>query len=389
MAEPGSAFRWQSLRTPLDAPISVLVLMVPVSLWASFDWRFSLAKAVVLLASVAIFYGLVAYASSRKRFRTAVASYLTLGLLVAIVCLLGTDWLPKNPFLSRITSHLPRSFRGWPGAEVGFHPNEVAGVLLLFVPLQWALALRLANNGLLLSWYGSALVFSGVVCTSTLVLTQSRGALLGLAVAVVTIAAWRNRRVRLFVIVLCLAVLLAAAIGGLDVVHLTLRRGIARQVLGRSNWDFRVKVWRAAWWGIQDFPFTGMGLGTFRRVARVLYPVAISPPNYDIAHAHNGFLQAALDLGVPGLLAYTGLWSVAAYMVWTSQVRGEDWQRAAALGLGGCMMSSFVFNLLDTVALGAKGGAPWWMMLGLVASLYRLVLSLPTDRGQVSESLLV
>jgi len=205
----------------------------------------------------------------------------------------------------------------------------------------------------------------------------------------VTIGAWRDRRARLFLIVLCLAALLAVAIGGTGALHLTLRRGVVRPVLGASNWDFRVKVWRAAWWGIQDFPFTGMGLGTFRRVARVLYPVAISPPNFDIAHAHNGFLQAALDLGVVGLLAYTGLWGVAAYMVRASLVGGEAWQTTAALGLGGCLVSSFVFNLLDTIALGAKGGAAWWMMLGLIASLYRLALSPPTGRCQVTESQVV
>ena len=124
LARLGAALRWQSLRTPLDAPICLLVLMVPVSLWASFDWRFSLTRAVVLLASVAAFYGLVAYVSSRMRFRTAVASYLTLGLLVAVVCLFGTNWLPKNPLLSRITGHLPSRFVGGPEQREAFTPTR-------------------------------------------------------------------------------------------------------------------------------------------------------------------------------------------------------------------------------------------------------------------------
>jgi hypothetical protein len=43
------------------------------------------------------------------------------------------------------------------------------------------------------------------------------------------------------------------------------------------------------------------------------------------------------------------------------------------MGLGGSLLSSFVFNLTDTVALGAKPGPAWWMMLGLIVSVFRLV----------------
>jgi putative inorganic carbon (hco3(-)) transporter len=59
---------------------------------------------------------------------------------------------------------------------------------------------------------------------------------------------------------------------------------------------------------IQDFPFTGMGMNVFRKVVPVLYPLFLIGPDIDIGHAHNEFLQAALDLGIPGLIAFLALY---------------------------------------------------------------------------------
>ena len=138
-------------------------------------------------------------------------------------------------------------------------------------------------------------------------------------------------------------------------------------------------MWRAALWGVQDFPFTGMGMGAFRHVAPALYPLAV-PPAYDIAHAHNGFLQAGVDFGLPGLVAYTSIWLLAARLIISSLRRSEGWLQALALGLGGCLVSSVIYNLTDTVALGAKPGPAWWMMLALIVSTHRLVVGCQTEQ---------
>ena len=71
---------------------------------------------------------------------------------------------------------------------------------------------------------------------------------------------------------------------------------------GMGGLGFRQEVWTQAINGIHDFVFTGMGLGTFREIVRILYPLSIDP-GYDIGHAHNFFLQSGLDFGLPGLIA--------------------------------------------------------------------------------------
>lgn len=348
------------------------MLMIPVSLWASFDVRFSLPKAIGLFLGVAVFYVTVGYVRDTKRLIQALLLYFSVGTGVAVLGLVGTKWLYKNPLLSQIVRQLPQLIRGLPGAAEGFHPNEVAGVLLWFVPTQIALLGWLYRHRRFKTWAGIACGFSTPVTISTLILTQSRGGWLGLGVGLALMGAWVDRRVRIGVVLLFVAALATIVLRGPTWVGTVLFGETTSEVFGTLNWAFRVKVWRAALWGISDFPYTGMGLGSFRRVAPILYPLCI-PPSYDIAHAHNAFLQAGLDFGVPGLVAYTSIWLLAAWLITSSMRHTKGWLRALAIGLGGSLASYFVYSLTDTVALGAKPTPAWWMMLGLIVSMVRVV----------------
>ena len=145
-----------------------------------------------------------------------------------------------------------------------------------------------------------------------------------------------------------------------------------------STLNGRLEIWSRALYGIQDFPFTGMGMNNFRVIVHLLYPLFTISPDVDIAHAHNHILQAALDLGLPGAIAYIALWLGAGWMVWrvvrkTAEGRrsGGAEERVLAIGLGGMLAASFTYGLFDAVALGAKPGFIWWFALGLLAALYQ------------------
>ena len=70
----------------------------------------------------------------------------------------------------------------------------------------------------------------------------------------------------------------------------------------------RQEIWSRALYAIQDFPLTGTGPGLFRELVPPLYPLFRLSSDKDIAHAHNQWLQTALDFGLPGLIAYLALW---------------------------------------------------------------------------------
>ena len=55
----------------------------------------------------------------------------------------------------------------------------------------------------------------------------------------------------------------------------------------------------------------------------MLYPLFTVSPDVDIGHAHNEFLQAGLDLGIPGLIAFIALYIGVFWML------ADIWKAAA------------------------------------------------------------
>jgi putative inorganic carbon (HCO3(-)) transporter len=145
----------------------------------------------------------------------------------------------------------------------------------------------------------------------------------------------------------------------------------------------RLEVWNRALYGITDFPFTGMGMNTFRKIVHVLYPLFLNSPDQDVASCHNQFLQTALDLGIPGLVAYMALLGTAIAMgVKVARHARESWIRASAQGLVCGIVAQQIFGITDAIPLGAKVGIFFWVALGLLAAMYRLVHAQTPDQPQ-------
>jgi putative inorganic carbon (HCO3(-)) transporter len=363
-------------RTPLDAAIALLLTMALVTLGVTPAPDLTLPRVLALVWGIAVFYAVEGHVRGERALLMAVGVYLILGAAIAGAGILGTNWLYKLPALGSLVGRLPAVLRGLPGAEAGFHPNEVAGTLAWFVPLQvallafWLAGRWDAGHGRLA---GGLLVGSAGLTLLTLVLTQSRGGWAGVAVALLALLASLGRRGALFAGGLALLALVAAALIGPARLMEALSDDLAQVTVGRLNFPFRLELWRVALCGIADFPFTGMGLGAFRRVARLLYPLNIDP-DYPFGHAHNHLLHTGVELGIPGLIAYLALWLLAAWMVVEACRRTQGWRRALAVGAGGALVAYFVYGITDAVALGAKPGVVFWYLLGLIVALHRLAV---------------
>jgi len=363
-------------RTPLNIALYVLLTMVAVSLYATFDIQFSLGKVSGLLLGVLFYWAVVRWVTTAHRLKIAVAAFLFAGTGLAVIGLLGARWFDKFPLIGAIVSRLPRAIRGIPGAEEGFQPNAVAGCLVLFVPLQAALLFSGAGSRLRGAVPGPRRTFTIVVqslllvlTAGTLLLTQSRGAWLGTAVAVLSFLFWYGKRTRLLAAALVAAsLLLVATLGPQTAANMAISQsgpGMAGNVSGR------VELWSRAVYGIQDFPFTGMGMNAFRKVMPVLYPTFLTSPDFDVAHAHNHLLQAALDLGIPGLVAYLSIWIVAAVvLVRVYRCASDRAVPALAGGLGAGLIAHFSFSMTDAIPLGSKAGV-FWLSLALAVSLHQ------------------
>jgi len=366
-------------RTPFNISLGLLLAMIAVSVFVTFDLRLSLAKVTGLTFGILVFWAVTRWTTTTRRLAAAITAFVFAGAGLAVVGLLGTDWVTKFSLFETIVSHVPKAIRGMPGAEQGFHPNEVAGCLILFVPLQITLLVSGADRWVLREmgwgddrsrWVVCAEIAMLGLTTGTLLLTQSRGAWLGLLVASVAFLAWHSRTTRMAA-VLCLAggIALVAAIGPERAL------GAVISASGRrinSNVSGRVELWSRAISAIEDFPLTGMGMNTFREVLPVLYPTFLTEPTTDVAHAHNQLLQTALDLGVPGLIAYISIWLVAAALL-MDVLRKMDAPvyRSVAGGLGCGLIAYFTFGATDAIALGARVGFLFWFVVALSAVLER------------------
>jgi putative inorganic carbon (HCO3(-)) transporter len=107
----------------------------------------------------------------------------------------------------------------------------------------------------------------------------------------------------------------------------------------------------------------------------------LSDVTTDVVHSHNQLLQMALDVGIPGLIAYLALVIMSLGMCWRIRQSGTPARRLLALGLAGVGVGHQVFGIADAIALGAKVGLFWWWSLALIAVLYSLTVPAPAARG--------
>lgn len=387
-------------RTPLNLTLLLLFIMVLVSLHATYDVAVSLPKVSGMVLGLGAFAA-VAYQGRRPAgWWGGLVVFLVVGLGVAVVGFLGTRWGAKIDGLAPLTAVLQPQIVGLPGAKAGINANEVAGALLWVLPVSLCLAV-LSLTRIRAAWRAlglgtlpllAVLWVAAAALTAVLVLTQSRSAYAGLAIALLVLIGVSLRRTGRLVYAILLSLVLVPLLwfavqvgpgnlwnqwfgdtaGSLDVV---------------AKLSGREVIWHSALQGIHDFALTGMGMNTFRGLVHVLYPL---PGRFtsDIAHAHNEFLQAGLDLGVPGMIAFIALYIGAFAMlfdIWKRSSRTPvdvpgarrraspavgPVARALALGMGGGLLAHAIYGLTDAVALGAKPGILFWMLLGLICGLH-------------------
>jgi hypothetical protein len=290
-------------------------------------------------------------------------------LALALLALLGTDWLAVRLLDQPWYGRLPALLRD-PGDSSPFNPRVMGLALALLAPL--VLALALFGRGARQRLFAGALA---LVMVAVLLLTQSVQAVLGLAAALLFLALWRSRWFLLvlpLILIVAAAAILAYGPQRLVVVLLSDNHPLGIAVVLR--WD----MWSRALAMIRDMPFTGIGLDAFPLVQTGHYPGLLLGPE---PHAHNLYLQAALDLGLPGLIAF--FWLVAALALWLRRGRraadpaGSALLAGSTAGLVAYLVSGFIDTLWAT-----KPNLLFWLLLGLAFSAARPAGGHPTGLGR-------
>ena len=359
-----------SVRTSLDIPLTFMVLMVPVAWLVSARLEVTRVQVYRLALSVAMFYAVVNWITGLERLRWAVRGVLLAGWGVTAAGVLSIPRWPQGKvfFLPRsLLSQLQQVPVKLPDEA---NPNILAGYLILFAVFSWVLwsAPRrtvhwLDRGGGFVTW---------LVITGTSVLFQSRGAVIALVVGTLVYVLLRVGQIdKRFVLGISL-VLVAGAIYG----WLLWRTSVQSLPQWRSAVDALSKrqvIWAHAVYLIQSFAFTGVGLGLFSPVVDVLYPFSFTSPG-QIPHAHNLFLQAAVDFGIPGGVAWGALVIATTWSAWEIYRTGAS-RYVQTLGI--------VFLAVQTTLIvhGMVDAIPWvhsrpvpllWGIWGVLMGAWRL-----------------
>ena len=378
-----SATQTGKLKSPFSGAILCLGGWSILAILVSADPELTVEKAAGLLLGLAIWRWITLFVINKASHQLLIFGYLLIGAGFVGIGFLSVDWLDKVPSLTRIINLFPQQIISFTaiGSGQGVQPNQLAGTLLWLFPVAFGLATSQFLNRQRGLAVGTGLL--GCVFLGILVLSQSRGGWLG-GLAAFGISLWliafitpssnwySKMRWGWPVLVGSSLILLLIVVGPTALGQVWIDPPDETAVGNLGTITFRQEVWIWALQAIHDFSFTGTGLGSFRAIVHRLYPIAI-PVTYDIAHAHNVFLQVALDIGLPGLIFYLSTIGIFMWMGWQVIRLGKSVSiKMFAVGLLASQIGFHVYGLVDTISLGAKPGLLFWMQLGLMWSTWQL-----------------
>ena len=314
------------------------------------------AKWVEMLAVYLLVFATV----ERRHLSWLLAAFLAAGAAQAVLGLVQ--------FIARIG---PEGFLIFDGAAMRAYgtfrqPNPYAGYLGLTLPLAFSLSLgglehltqRHTEAGRPWLWLSAGA--ATLLMLAAAYASQSRGAWLGIALALVTVASVRSRRAAAWFAGLVALGALVAALGSAqllppgvqqrfsDVLPVLQIPNIATAEVTDANFALveRLAHWQAALDMWRDAPWLGVGIGNYAAV----YPAyAVGRWRDPLGHAHNVYLNLGAETGLLGLCAYVTFWLSALWLTASVIRRTQSLPRAIAAGGLGVFVALAVHNSVDNL----------------------------------------
>jgi O-antigen ligase len=361
LALAGGLLGWRKaaplLRTPLDAPILALLGVTLLSALASGDPGTSLRRLAGSWTFLALYVvaGWLRDAERTERFLLLLLPPAVVFGAYGIVQnftgvnLFGSGGAMHSLVLGERRVFLPRG---------GFsHYQTYANVFFVIFCLSCGLAAS-AARGRARALRVAVAAFLGVV----VVFTFTRGIWISLLAALAILSWILARRAALY-----LAAVAAVALAAILLVPSSLRsRAHSMADLG-TNAE-RLLLWETAWNMVRDRPILGVGVGNFR-AAQDGYVREEVPQIMTRTHAHNIWLQTAVERGVLGMLALLwlacALFAAAARALRRVPPPGRK-ERALAAGGIAAVAGFFIDGMVQNNLGDSQAALLLWIAAGVV-----------------------
>ncbi len=352
------AYGSPSKRTPVDISIIILIIMLPVTLWATALPAKTYPQVYRLITGVIIFYSIINWTSTIQRFHFLIIGTIIASLMLAIFALISVEWaFDKLPIIPQsVYDFLPNLVNDT------IHRNVMAGTLILILPIPLGFLLFSWKN--FISWERVVLIISASMVIVIMLLTQSRGAIIGLGAVLLILMILRYYWGWVLVPISIIGLLTLAMFLGVEKILDFLSSGVSL-----TGIEGRLEVWSRAIYMIQDFPFTGIGIGSFGDVVDGFYSLFLAAPG-SVPHAHNLFLQVSVDLGIPGFIAWLSILLTVIVISLQIYLFGRSQADSMISGVGAGVLCSqvalIVHGITDAVTWGMVRPAPIvWIIWGL------------------------
>ena len=232
-------------------------------------------------------------------------------------------------------------------------PNLLANIIGMVLPIVLTFALWGKDLLERKRWrFGCSLLFA-LLCLALLITESRSGCLAALAAIGLVLGFYYGRATLILLLVVFGVIVLLFLVQSSSPLGSLLSAGSGQHL---TTWDGRQEVWNRALSMIRDFPWTGIGAGTYGKVAPLLYPFLLHAPSLQVQHAHNLFLQVAVDFGIPGLVAFVAL---LAYTLGLGRKAHKEFQ-ATRNHLGCVLVVGYLCGLAAMIIHGIFD-APLWL----------------------------
>lgn len=343
-------------RNPVNIPIVAFLIAAAIGVITGVDFKHNL-KGYATLGWMSIFFLFVNNVKDDTQFKRLAR------ILILIATIAGAygifQHFTRIDFFGNVT-YLRKSFARSPGFFNS--PQTFGNYILLVLPIVFGL-----------SFYGNTrgekrwLQLSSLIILIAIIFSYARGVWLGLIVGTIFMAILRSRK-------LLLVVIAGIIVGSMFLVFLPSSR-FTRRVLetfkSKRPVGDRIYFWEGSLKIIRDYPITGLGWEGFRLVYPRYKP---AEGRQLVSHAHNNFVDVAIDSGLLGLGIFIWL-LVTIYKVGFHIFKelGDGYFKGIAWGFLGSLTAFLIAGLSQYNFGDSEVVMLFYFLLGMVMVIPRIV----------------
>ena len=217
-------------------------------------------------------------------------------LIVLAACYLGVALVPQLTIHQASDALEPELAGDWRG--VFGHKNEASAVMVLFVFIGIFVA-RVRSLGL-----GAIIV---ALALPFLYFTHSKTAMAALPLTLIVSAIMARAAKPANGVAVALSLVVVLNLLSIGSIYIAPIRAVVDAIMPDATFTGRTEIWKFAIDHVAQRPITGYGFATFWGTDQVVYGMSGATWANTAAHAHNGYLDLALTIGIPGAVLVT-LW---------------------------------------------------------------------------------